>query len=119
MNSLKTLHDWLNSFLPAYRLNSVPTGTVMPYLTYEVNIGDLFEQSSVRVHLFYRTESEAVPDAKAMEIVNAVKCGGVYLPFDDGAIWVKAGTPLMFPYAEEDPTIKHRIINLVIENIVR
>lgn len=88
-----------------------------PYLTYDLPLS-AFEQGevSMTVNLWYRTESEAIPNAKAAEISAVIGQGGVVLPCDGGYIWLKRGTPFCQSLEDQaDRMIKRRYINITVE----
>lgn len=112
------LHEFFSSFgLPAFPVSSVPEDTVFPWLTYEL-ITSAWEEGEVGivVNLWYYTESEATPNAKAEEISKAIGLGGATLPCGDGLIWVKRGSPWCQSLRDDtDPLIKRRYINISAE----
>lgn len=112
------LHEFFSGFgIPAYPVSSVPEDTVFPWLTYEL-ITSAWEEGEVGivVNLWYYTESEATPNAKAEEISKAIGLGGATLPCDDGLIWVKRGSPWCQSLRDDtDPLIKRRYINISAE----
>lgn len=112
------LHEFFSSFgLPAYPVSSVPEDTVFPWLTYEL-VTSAWEQGEVALvlNLWYYTESEATPNAKAEEISKAIGMGGALLPCDDGVIWLKRGSPWCQSLQDAtDPMIKRRYINITAE----
>ena len=71
---------------------------------------------SLTVNLWYRTESEAIPNAKAQELSDAIGMGGKVIPCDEGYIWLKRGSPWCKNLADEvDSAIKRRYINMTAE----
>lgn len=112
------LHEFFSSFgLPAYPVSSVPEDTVFPWFTYEL-VTSSWEQGEVALvlNLWYYTESEATPNAKAEEISKAIGMGGALLPCDDGVIWLKRGSPWCQSLQDAtDPMIKRRYINITAE----
>lgn len=112
------LHEFFSSFgLTAYPVSSVPEDTVFPWLTYEL-VTSSWEQGEVALvlNLWYYTESEAAPNAKAEEISKGIGMGGALLPCDDGVIWLKRGSPWCQSLQDAtDPMIKRRYINITAE----
>lgn len=112
------LHEFFSSFgLPAYPVSSVPEDTVFPWLTYEL-VTSAWEQGEVALvlNLWYYTESEATPNAKAEEISKAIGMGGALLQCDDGVIWLKRGSPWCQSLQDAtDQMIKRRYINITAE----
>ena len=117
MTKNKALFAWFNEFMPFYRASSVPDDVVLPYGTYEY-IDSAFDLSEVglTINLWFRTESEAIPDEKAQELAERIGYGGVTIPCDEGYIWLKRGSPWCQSLTyEEDPGIKRRYINISAE----
>ena len=103
--------------LTAYPSSSVPEDTVFPWLTYEpVFSGWGSEPVGITVNLWYRTESERTPNAKAFEIEKFIGEGGETIKCDEGIIWIKKGSPFCQPLRDEtDDMIKRRYIQLTAE----
>lgn len=118
MTKDKALHRWFSGFgMTAYAASSVPEDAVLPYLTYELITG-AWEggEVSLSVDLWFYTTSEAVPNAKAQKLSEAVGLGGVVLPCDGGAIWLKRGSPWCRSlWDETDGNLKRRRINISAE----
>jgi hypothetical protein len=103
--------------IPAYPSSSVPEDVVFPWLTYDPVFSDFGnEPVSVSVNLWYRTESEKIPNEKAFEIEKAIGEGGKTILCDEGIIWIKKGSPFCQNLRDEtDSIIKRRYIQLVAE----
>lgn len=118
MTKAAALHQFFSSFgMTAYTATSVPDDAVLPYLTYELSIS-AWEGGEVglTVNLWFYTESEAVPNAKAQELSQAIGMGGKILPCDGGYIWLKRGSPWCQSLKDEtSPTIKRRYLNVTAE----
>lgn len=118
MTKEQALYRFFNSFdIVGYRNTSVPDDVIFPYLTFDAPISSLEEDPvSITLHLYYYTDSEADPDAKAEEIRNAIGMGGVLLNCDGGAIWLKWGVPWCQSLVDEtNRNIKRRYINITAE----
>lgn len=119
MTSGSAIKDFFDSFgIDAYPSTAVDSKATMPYLTYSAPINDITASSSSSwvVNLYYRSTSEAIPNAKVKEISDRLKNGGVLLKCDEGRIWIQKGEP--FAQAVTDPSdlsIKRRYINLSVE----
>lgn len=119
MTKSETLQSFFESFnLPAYPENNVPYETTFPWLTYDLPISafddDIANMGSV--NLYFHTESEAIPNAKAEEISKRIGFGGIVLDCDDGKIWIKRGNPFCLKIQDQnDNAIKRRQLNLEIE----
>lgn len=117
MTKDKALHAWFSQFLSAYPTSNVPEDAVFPWLTYELITGS-WESGKIAltVNLWYYTESEAVPNAKAQEIADAIGMGGTFVFYDGGAMWITRGSPWCQNIADEsDKNIKRRYLNLTVE----
>ena len=118
MTKEQALHKFFNQFgIIGYRNTAVPDDAIFPYLTYDTPISSFEEDPvSITLNLYYYTDSEAVPDAKAEEIRNAIGMGGVLLNCDGGAIWLKWGSPWCQSLVDDtNPNIKRRYINITAE----
>ena len=113
------LHQFFNSFgLPGYPASSVPDDVIFPYLTYELVLGAWGDENALTVNLWYYTESEAIPTAKAQEISDVIGMGGKILLCDGGALWIKRGSPWCQNLRDEtNATIKRRYLNITVETL--
>lgn len=112
------LHEFFSGFgMDAYAASSVPDDVVFPYLTYELSTSALGGgEVGLTVNLWFYTTSEAIPNAKAQELSEAIGIGGKILPCDGGAIWLKRGSPWCQSLKDETShTIKRRYINVTAE----
>ena len=118
MTKAAALHEFFNGFgIPFYPSTNVPEDVIFPWGTYEL-ITSAWEggEVGITVNLWYRTESEAVPNAKAEEISKAIGLGGKIIRCDGGAIWLKRGSPWCQNLSDEtDTMIKRRYINVSAE----
>jgi len=116
-----TAEKVLNQFFSSFDLQAYPATDAsekeLPFLTYETP-QSFFEDGTVScaVNLWYKTDSESVPNAKAREIANRVGRGGIVLPIDGGYLWIRRGTPFSQPlFDDTDKSIKRRYILLILE----
>lgn len=118
MTKSQALQTFFSSFgMTAYTSTSVPDDVIFPYLTYDLITGAWGdEQAAITVNLWFYTESEAIPNAKAEEISKKIGLGGITIPCDDGIIWIKRGSPWCQSLTDEtNKTIKRRYINITVE----
>ena len=118
MTKEQALHKFFNSFgIVGYRTTSVPDDVVFPYLTYDAPISSFDEDPvSITLNLYYYTDSEAIPDAKAEEIRQAIGKGGKLLRCDGGGIWLQWGSPWCQSLVDDtNSNIKRRYINITAE----
>lgn len=113
------IYQFLSGFgIPAYAASSVPDQAAFPYLTYDLVVGEWMQaEVNMPVNVWYRTDSEATPNAKVREIGAAIGMGGVTLPCDGGMVWVKKGSPWAqaMTIEGEDEKVKRRYININLE----
>lgn len=116
------LYQFLSGFqIPAYVATATPSEADFPYLTYTPVEGDWDSgEVAVQANLWYRTESEALPNSKVRDISRAIGRGGVTVPCDDGMLWIKRGSPWAQTVRVdgEDEKIKRRYLNLSIEYLI-
>lgn len=116
------VYTFLSSFgIPAYAASSVPDQATFPYLTYDLVLGEWGQpEVNMPVNVWYRTDSEALPNAKVREISQAIGMGGVTLPCDGGMLWVKKGSPWAqaMTVEGEDEKVKRRYVNINIEFLI-
>ena len=121
MTKEQALYKFFNQFgIVGHRNTSVPDDVVFPYLTYDTPISSFDEDPvSITLNLYFYTDSEAIPDAKAEEIRQAIGMGGVLLNCDGGAIWLKWGVPWCQSLVDEtNRNIKRRYINITAEYLI-
>lgn len=111
------LQAFFAHFMDAYAASSVPDDVIFPYLTYELTTSAWDGgEVGLTVNLWFYTTSEAVPNAKAQELSDAIGYGGVTIPCDGGFIWLKRGSPWCQNLQDDtDPNIKRRYINVTAE----
>lgn len=119
MTKGEALQAWFSEFLTAYPSSSVPKDAVFPWLTYDLSAGAWGDGDiNLTVNLWYYSTQEAVPDAKAQEIMDAIGRGGTYIECDGGAILLKQGTPAWQRIKDEsDIYVKRRYLNVTAEYI--
>lgn len=118
MTKEQALYQFFNSFdITGYRSTSVPDDVIFPYLTFDTPISSFEEDPvSITANLYYYTDSEEEPDAKAEEIRKAIGMGGKLLNCDGGAIWLKWGSPWCQSLGDEtNHNIKRRYMNITAE----
>ena len=95
------LQQFFGQFMTAYASNAVPDDAVLPYLTYDAVMDTWSNSVSITVNMWFHTTSEAVPNAKAQELLTALTKGDPTLPCDDGIIWLKPGSPFSQSLADD------------------
>lgn len=119
MRKDKALYNWFQQFdIPFYPTTALPPAKeiTFPYGTYEPIFGRSGDTTNISVNLYYLTESEATPNAKADEIGDAIGMGGVIVECDEGAMWIRTGSPFSQGLLDPDnQNIKRRYIQISIE----
>lgn len=120
MTKAAAIQEFWGSFgLAAFEENAVPTGEdkpEFPYITYEF-ISDAFgANTALTSSLWYRSPSWLEINAKTEEVSRYIGRGGVMLPCDGGAIWIRRGTPFAQSTGDDsDDQIKRKYINITAE----
>lgn len=120
MTKTQALFEFFNRFnIPAYPNTSVDKDQELPYMAYEVKTGSFGSAPvAISLSLFYHTDSESVPNAKAEEIGRYIGEGGVTVSCDEGFLWIKKGDPFCINQnVEDDNSTKLRFMNLIVEYI--
>ena len=114
------VYSFLSSFgVPAYAETSVPDQAAFPYITYSLVLPDMFERTNMQVNVWYRTDSEAEPNAKVREIGQAIpQRAEVPLPCDGGVLLISRGSPWAqsLSIEGEDEKVKRRLLNVTVES---
>lgn len=117
MDKFQTLQTFWSGFgLDAYDENTVPTGDHapdFPYITYDASISNFGSAVALSGSLWYYGTSWSQAITKMTEIQSIVGRGGKMLSCDDGALWIKQGSP--FAQRAADPNDMVRRININIE----
>lgn len=118
MNEWQAIDKFWNSFsIPAYDENSVPDDAVMPYITYNSNVGAFDMPISLTASVWYKSLSWRDISLKVKEISGYI---GWYkmLPFGNHEyIYITRGSPFAQRMADSD-TVKRVYINLSAEFFV-
>ena len=116
------IYQWMSSFgIPAYAATATPHDAAFPYITYDLVVGDWGSgEVNMPVNIWYRTDSEALPNAKVREMSNALGIGGVTVPCDGGMLWLKKGSPWAqaVRVEGEDEKVKRRYVNVNVEYLL-
>lgn len=112
----KAINDFFNSVMRSYPQSTVPDDAKTPYLTYAWNEGSFGDENqAITVNIYARTDSEAEINAMARKLSDAIGRGGHVISCDDGAIWLKRGSPWCQAAPYDDLSIKRRYINVSAE----
>lgn len=118
MNKVQALNTFWNSFsLNAYDASTVPDDLALPYITYSVAEDDFNYSVSLTASIWYRSKRWDEITAKLEEIADTIGRGGVMVPYDGGAIWIKKGSPFAQRVTDEDDSIRRIYMNIEAEFI--
>lgn len=119
MDKMQALHAFWSQFgWKAYDETSVPDTAELPYITYEASSDNFDHPIAQTVSLWDRSTSWARIETIRNTIEYAISRGGVAIPFEDGAIWLKRGSPFTQRMADDsDDTIRRIVINVETEFI--
>lgn len=120
MTPAAAIQSFLSSFgIPAYTSTSVPHDATYPYITYTMVGGQFADgDASMVANLWYRTESEREPNAKAAEIRRAIGGGFTSLSCDGGSVLICCGSPWCQAVEETgDDKVKRRYLNFTLQFI--
>lgn len=114
MDKAQALDAFWNGFgLTAYDENTVPDDAALPYITYNVLLGD-WDSYTVMLNasLWYRSDKWVDISRKATEISGAIGYGGVLLTTDDGRVWLKRGSPFAQRMSDPDDSIRRILLTV-------
>lgn len=128
MKKDKALYNWWQQFsIPFYPTTALPPAVndtsvpenerlTFPYGTYEPIFGYNGDITYSSVNIYDLTESEARINGYAAEIGEVIGMGGTIIKCDEGAMWIKRGSPFMQGINDPDNSnIKRRLISIAIE----
>ena len=116
MNKIQALNSFWSRFgLIAYDETHVPDYAEMPYITYET-VSDSFGNTVAgSASLWYRTESWSEITQKELEIAEVITKGGMLVPYEGGAFWIKRGQPWAQRLADDTDSVRRIILNVELE----
>lgn len=116
MTKAGAVYNFWNSFLTAYEENTVPTDAQFPYITYQLVTDSFGNEVQMTASIWYRSESWTAINLKTDEISEHIGYGGIMIPFDNGSIWLKCGSPFAQNMGDDnDSLIKRKYLNLTVE----
>lgn len=116
MTKEQALHSfWAGFGVPAYEANTVPDGTALPRITYEVSTDSFGASVSLTASIWDRSTSWKTANNLAKSVSEALSCGGVNIPYDDGFIWLKTRSPFSQHMSDPDDGIRRILLSLEAE----
>ncbi len=121
MNKSQALYTFWSSFgWAAYDESSVPDNadkTVGRYITYEDSEADLGDPVLLTASLWMRAERWDIIAQKALEISQSIGWGGIYVPLDEGFLWIKRGRPFSTRMRDTDDSIRRIVLSVEVDFI--
>jgi hypothetical protein len=125
MDKVQAINSFWNSFgIKAYdettvpdemSFNNIKNENKNPYITYEVSIGEFGEDIASAVNVWFYADGWKDIESKVKEIDQQLSNGGVQIPYDDGSIWIKKGTPYRQRVGDSNDMVRRYLINTIIE----
>lgn len=119
MDKMQAYYDFWSSFgLRAYDETSVPTGDQkpdLPYLTYYAMTSEIGQELSPTVSLWYKGTSWTDVTQKAEQIYDAIGYGGIIVPYENGAMWIRRGSPFSQRMSDVDSLVRRVLLNIRLE----
>lgn len=116
MDKAQALYNfWAGFDLPAYDENRVPEDATFPRITYETAVDNFGNEIGLTASLWYKSMSWEEISRKASEIASKISMGGIILKTDDGALWIKRGTPYAQRMEGSDDSTRRIVINISAE----
>jgi len=114
MDKAQALHAfWAGFDLPAYDESTVPEDAPFPRITYQVSTGSWDDAILLSASVWYYSRSWEAISQKADEIAAAIGWAGSLLPTDDGAIWLKRGSPFAQRMSDPNDMVRRILLNVV------
>ena len=118
MNKEQALYRFWSGFAEAYESTSVPDSAGFPRVTYEGMTDDFGHSVATTISVWSRSTSWAEAEGIKAQIENTITRGGVMVPYDDGALWIKKANPFAQRLGDpDDDLIRRIVINLEYEYI--
>ena len=118
MNAVQAYQNFWQSFgINAYDETTVPPDATMPYITYMVIEGSFDESIYPSASIWYKGTSWEDVTQKAYQINDSIGYGGMIIPYENGAFWIKRGTPFMQRLSDTDSLVRRILLNLEVEFI--
>lgn len=106
---------WAGFGIPAYDENRVPEDAPLPRITYETVVDNFGNEVALTATIWYNSMSWAEITQKSKEIADKITMGGLIIKTDDGALWLKRGTPFAQREQGTSDSIRRIIINISAE----
>ena len=119
MTKDKAIYNFWQQFgIPFYPTTNLPPATdiTFPYGTFEVVIGNSLEKVYPAVKLYFRTDSEIIPNKKVDEISRFIGKDGYGIKCDTGLILIRREEPWSQGMLDpQDDSIKVKLLSVSLE----
>lgn len=116
MDKEQALYSFWSGFnLPAYDETIAPEDATFPRITYETSTDSFGTEIALTASLWYYSTSWADITKKAHEISAFIGMGGKVIKTNDGAIWIKRGTPFAQRMADSNDSLRRIVLNISAE----
>ena len=117
MTKDNALFAWFQQFsIPFYPSTELPEKPIFPYGTYEPVFGYFGDEVYPTVNIYDLTDREDKINGYADELGTAIGKGGAVVECDEGAFWIKRGSPFVQGINDPDnANVKRRLISIAIE----
>ena len=106
---------WSGFGLPAYDESNAPEDAAFPRITYETAADSFGGEVALSAALWYYSTSWEAISKKSAEIAAFIGMGGKVLKTDDGAMWIKRGTPFAQRVADTNDSLRRIVMNITAE----
>lgn len=118
MTKEQALDTFWNSFgWEAYDENTVPDEVILPHITYTSATDSIDRNVALSASLWDRSTSWASVTNKKNQINDYIGLGGVLVPYNGGAIWIRRGQPFAQRMSDVDDGIRRIYLNITAEYI--
>ena len=113
-NTGKALYTFFSGFgLPAYAEENVPSGTELPYITFELAQPDWRAPGALRARVWYR-KSDYVDMSAKLDAISAAIGEGTSVKTDGGYIELQKENNFIQFQATDEPTLKVAYLSMII-----
>lgn len=117
MNKAQAIQNFWSGFgLTAHDENTVPADAELPYITYEFVDSD--DTAYMSASLWYKGTSWGEITEKSEFIERFIGRGGLMVHYDDGAAWIKRGSPFaQRMQSDSGDNIRRIVLNIAVDYI--
>lgn len=107
---------WSKFSIPAYDELTTPNNAQTPYITYQTVTDSFGSVVSMTASIWYRGTSWLPITQKKKEIEEYLGLGGIFEPYDEGALYITKGSPFAQRMEDtSDDSIRRIVLNIQCE----